>query len=66
MVRLRETQLQSPEIPIRITQSIITAFSDSASFEAIKNKWKEIRRFIYRSSSFKNLDTEALAVSKSL
>jgi hypothetical protein len=35
--------LPSPEILIRITQSIITAFSDSVSFESVKNKWSEIK-----------------------
>lgn len=36
--------LPSPEILIRITQSIITAFSDSVSFESMKNKWTEIKK----------------------
>lgn len=38
------TMLQSPEILIRITQSIVTAFSDSVSFESVKNKWIEIKK----------------------
>lgn len=36
--------LPSPEVLIRITQSVITAFSDSVSFEAVKNKWRNIKK----------------------
>lgn len=40
----RQAWLPSPEILIRITQSVITAFSDSVSFESVKNKWIEIKK----------------------
>jgi hypothetical protein len=66
MVRLLNAQLPSPEILIRITQSIIIAFSDSVSFEAVKNKWVEIRQNTHLISSFKNFETLDLAVSKSV